>query len=247
MTMRRIFIFGAASAIAEATARRFAAGGSRFFLAARDRTQLEVLADDLRVRGAVQVATAAADALDFDRHRALVNAAFEALGGLDTALIAHGTLPDQKSCEESFEAARRAFEINALGVMSLLTHLANRFEAQRFGTIAVLGSVAGDRGRQSNYVYGAAKGAVSVFMQGLRNRLHRRGVHVLTIKPGWVITPMTAAFPKGILWASPQRIASGIYTAIENKQDVVYLPWFWSPIMRLIRALPEPAFKRLKL
>jgi decaprenylphospho-beta-D-erythro-pentofuranosid-2-ulose 2-reductase len=193
------------------------------------------------------VATAAADALDFDRHHALVNAAFEALGGLDTALIAHGTLPDQKSCEESFEAARRAFEINALGVMSLLTHFANRFEAQGFGTIAVLGSVAGDRGRQSNYVYGAAKGAISVFMQGLRNRLHRRGVHVLTIKPGWVITPMTAAFRKGILWVNPQRIASGIYTAIENNQDVVYLPWFWSPIMRLIRTLPESIFKRLRL
>ncbi len=135
----------------------------------------------------------------------LVDAAFEALGGLDTALIAHGTLPDQKSCEESFEAAHRAFEINALGVMSLLTHLANRFEAQGFGTIAVLGSVAGDRGRQSNYVYGAAKGAISVFMQGLRNRLHRRGVHVLTIKPGWVITPMTAAFPKGILWSGSAK------------------------------------------
>jgi decaprenylphospho-beta-D-erythro-pentofuranosid-2-ulose 2-reductase len=245
--MRRIFIFGATSAIAEATARRFAVGGHRFFLAARDRSRLEALADDLRVRGAARVATAAADALDFDRHHALVNAAFEALGGLDTALIAHGTLPDQKSCEESFEAARRAFEINALGVMSLLTHFANRFEAQGFGTIAVLGSVAGDRGRQSNYVYGAAKGAISVFMQGLRNRLHRRGVHVLTIKPGWVITPMTAAFRKGILWVNPQRIASGIYTAIENNQDVVYLPWFWSPIMRLIRTLPESIFKRLRL
>jgi short-subunit dehydrogenase len=245
MTMRRIFIFGATSALAEATARRFAFSGTSFFLTARDRNKLEALADDLRVRGAAKVA--AADALDFDRHQALVNTAFEALGGLDTVLIAHGTLPDQESCEQSFEATRRAFEINALGVISLLTHVANRFEAQGFGTIAVLSSVAGDRGRQSNYVYGAAKGAVSVFMQGLRNRLHRRGVHVLTIKPGWVDTPMTAAFPKGILWASPQQIASGIYTAIENKKDVVYLPWFWSPIMRVIRTLPESIFKRLRL
>jgi decaprenylphospho-beta-D-erythro-pentofuranosid-2-ulose 2-reductase len=247
MTMRRIFIFGATSAIAEATARRFAGSGTSFFLAARDRDKLEALADDLRARGAATVATAVADALDFGRHQALVNAAFEALCGLDTVLIAHGTLPDQKSCEESFEAARRAFEVNALGVMSLLTHVANRFEAQGFGTIAVLGSVAGDRGRQSNYVYGAAKGAVSVFMQGLRNRLHRRGVHVLTIKPGLVDTPMTAAFRKGILWAIPHKIASGVYTAIENKKDVVYLPWFWSPIIRVIRTLPESIFKRLRL
>jgi decaprenylphospho-beta-D-erythro-pentofuranosid-2-ulose 2-reductase len=247
MTMRRIFIFGATSAIAEATARRFAVAGSSFFLVARDRNKLEALADDLRVRGAADVATAVADALDFDHHQALVNAAFEALSGLDTALIAHGTLPDQKSCEQSFETVRRAFEINALGVMSLLTHVANRFEAQGFGTIAVLGSVAGDRGRQSNYVYGAAKGAVSVFMQGLRNRLHRRGVHVLTIKPGWVDTPMTAAFRKGILWACPQKIAAGIYNAIENSKNVVYLPWFWSPIMRVIRTLPESIFNRLRL
>lgn len=245
--MRRIFIFGATSAIAEATARRFAVSGNSFFLAARDRNKLEALADDLRVRGAADVATAVADALDFDHHQALVNAAFEALSGLDTALVAHGTLPDQKSCEQSFETVRRAFEINALGVMSLLTHVANRFEAQGFGTIAVLGSVAGDRGRQSNYVYGAAKGAVSVFMQGLCNRLHRRGVHVLTIKPGWVDTPMTAAFRKGILWAGPQKIAAGIYAAIENNKNVVYLPWFWSPIMRVIRTLPESIFNRLRL
>jgi decaprenylphospho-beta-D-erythro-pentofuranosid-2-ulose 2-reductase len=247
MTMRRIFIFGATSAMAEATSRRFAETGSSFFLVARDSDKLAALADDLRVRGAAKVATAAADALDFDRHQALVNAAYEALSGLDTALIAHGTLPDQKFCEHSFEAARREFEINTLGAISLLTHVANRFEAQGFGTIAVLSSVAGDRGRRSNYVYGAAKGAVSVFMQGLRNRLHRRGVHVLTIKPGWVDTPMTAAFHKRILWASPQTIAAGIYTAIGNKKDVAYLPWFWSPIMRLIRTLPESIFKRLRL
>jgi len=245
--MRRIFIFGATSAIAEATARRFAVNGNSFFLTARDGNKLEALADDLRVRGATKAATAVADALDFDRHQDLVNAAVEALGGLDTVLIAHGTLPDQKSCEESFEATRRAFEINALGGMSLMTHVANRFEAQGFGTIAVLSSVAGDRGRQSNYAYGAAKGALSIFMQGLRSRLHRRGVHVLTIKPGWVNTPMTAAFRKGILWSSPQKIAAGIYTAIENKKDVVYLPWFWSPIMRVIRALPESIFKRMRL
>jgi decaprenylphospho-beta-D-erythro-pentofuranosid-2-ulose 2-reductase len=245
--MRRIFIFGATSAIAEATARLFAAGGNRFFLVARDKGKLEALADDLRVRGAEKVATAVADAFEYDRHQALVLAAFQNLGGLDTALIMHGTLSDQQYCEESFDAALRVFAINALGAMSVLTHIANQFEAQGFGTIAAISSVAGDRGRQSNYVYGASKGALSVFMQGLRNRLHRRGVHVLTIKPGLVDTPMTAAFRKGILWASPQKIASGIYAAIENKKDVVYLPWFWSPILRLIQMLPESIFKRLKL
>jgi decaprenylphospho-beta-D-erythro-pentofuranosid-2-ulose 2-reductase len=245
--MRRILIFGATSALAEATTRLFAMDGDSFFLVARDPAKLEAVADNLRVRGATQVATAAADALDFDRHQAVVDEAFEALGGLDTVLIAHGTLPDQKACEQSFETARREFEINALAVMSLLTHVANRFERQGFGTIAVIGSVAGDRGRQSNYVYGAAKGAVSIFMQGLRNRLHAHGVRVLTIKPGFVDTPMTEAFAKGILWARPQQVARGIYAAIEKKKDIVYLPWFWSPIMQVIRGLPEVIFKRLRL
>jgi decaprenylphospho-beta-D-erythro-pentofuranosid-2-ulose 2-reductase len=245
--VRRIFIFGATSAIAEATARRFAADGHSFFLAARDRDKLKALADDLRVRGAAKVTTAVADALEFGRHPALVQAANQDLGGLDTALIAHGILPDQKSCEESFEPVRQAFEINALGAMSVLTVVANQFETQGFGTIVVLESVAGDCGRQSNYVYGATKGALSVFTQGLRNRLYRRGVHVLTVKPGWVDTPMTAAFRKGVLWASPQAVASGIHTAIDNKKDIVYLPWFWSPIMRVVRMLPESIFKRLRL
>jgi len=245
--MRRILIFGATSALAEATARRFAQDGNRFFQVARDRVKLEALIDDLRVRGAAQVEGCVADARDFDRHQALVDDAFEALNGLDTALIAHGTLPDQRGCEASFQAARREFEINALGVMSLLTHLANRFERQGFGTIAVISSVAGDRGRQSNYVYGASKGAVSIFMQGLRNRLHSRGVRVLTIKPGFVDTPMTSAFDKGPLWVRPDNVAKGIYDAIEKNRDVVYLPWFWSPIMGVIRALPEAIFKRLRL
>jgi decaprenylphospho-beta-D-erythro-pentofuranosid-2-ulose 2-reductase len=245
--MRRILIFGACSALAQATARRFAADGDSFFLVARDRGKLEAVIDDLRVRGAAQAEGSVADARDFDRHQAVVDDALEALNGLDIALIAHGTLTDQRGCEKSFEAARREFEINALAVISLLTHLANRFERQGFGTIAVISSVAGDRGRQSNYVYGASKGAVSIFMQGLRNRLHSRGIHVLTVKPGFVDTPMTSAFTKGILWARPMQVAQGIYEAIEKKRDVVYLPWFWSPIMRVIRALPEARFKRLRL
>ena len=245
--MRKFFIFGATSAMAEAAARRFAAEGDGFFLVARDGGKLQAVAADLRVRGAAQVATAIADAGEFDRHLPLVEEAYRQLGGLDTVLIAHGTLADQKACEQSFETTRMQFEINALGVISLLTHLANRFEQQGFGTISVVSSVAGDRGRQSNYVYGAAKAAVSIFLQGLRNRLHRAGVHVLTIKPGFVDTPMTAGFRKGFLWVKPQSVADGIYAAIRKKKNVVYLPWFWSPILWLIRIVPEAVFKRLRL
>lgn len=244
---RKIFIFGATSAIAEATARLFATDGCSLFLVARDPDKLKVSAEDLRVRGAAQVMTATANALDFDRHQTLVNSAFEALNGLDTVLIAHGTLSDQDCCERSFDQVRREFEINAMGVLSLLTHAANRFEGQGFGTLCVISSVAGDRGRQSNYVYGAAKGAVSIFLQGLRNRLHSKGVRVLTVKPGFVDTPMTVSLPKNRLWSLPDQIAKGIHKAVTDKKDIVYLPWFWSPVMLVIRWIPETLFKRMRL
>ncbi len=247
MIKRKIFIFGATSAIAEATARLFAADRASFFLAARDPEKLKVTADDLRIRGAAQVMTARADAHDFDRHQALIDEAFAVLNGLDTVLIAHGSLPDQKCCEQSFDQVRREFEINAMAVLSLLTHAANILEGQGFGTLCVISSVAGDRGRKSNYVYGAAKGAVSIFLQGLRNRLHSKGVQVVTVKPGFVDTPMTAALPKSRLWATPDQVARGVYKAVINKKDVAYLPWFWSPVMCVIRGIPETLFKRLRL
>jgi hypothetical protein len=245
--MRRVLIVGATSAIAEATARRFAQRGDALFLAARGVERLQAIADDLRVRAAAQVEAAAFDATDFASHAALVDQAEAALGGLDLVLIAHGTLPDQQACEAAFDQALRELQVNALSVMSLLTHVANRFERQRRGTIAVISSVAGDRGRQSNYVYGSAKAAVSTFLGGLRNRLQPAGVHVLTIKPGFVDTPMTRDYPKGLLWASPETIARGVEKAIDRRKDVVYLPWFWRPVMRLIREIPEPIFKKLRL
>jgi hypothetical protein len=242
-----VLIVGATSAIAEATARRFAQRGDALFLAARSVERLQAIADDLRVRSAATVETAAFDASDFASHAALVDQAEAALGGLDLVLIAHGTLPDQKTCEASFDQALRELQVNALSVMSLLTAVANRFEQQGRGATAVISSVAGDRGRQSNYVYGSAKAAVTAFLGGLRNRLQPAGVHVLTIKPGFVDTPMTRDFPKGALWASPAAIARGIEKAIDQRKDVVYLPWFWRPVMRLIREIPEPIFKKLRL
>jgi hypothetical protein len=245
--MRKILIVGATSAIATATARRFARDGDRLYLAARNPGRLAVIASDLMIRGATQVETQVMDANDMAQHEELILRAESALGGLDTVLIAHGTLPDQQACELSFDIALQEIQNNCLSVLSLLTHIANRFEAQKHGTIAVISSVAGDRGRQSNYVYGTAKAAVSTFLQGLRGRLYRSGVHVVTIKPGFVDTPMTATFKKGILWASPETIANGIYRAIAKRQDVGYLPFFWAFVMWGIRAIPERIFKRLLL
>ena len=245
--MQKILIIGATSAIAEATARRWAARGAALFLVGRKAERLEQIAADLRVRGAASVAFHALDACARDAHETMLCAAEQAMGGLDVALIAHGSLPDQKACEASVELTFQEIDTNALSVIALLTRLATRFEAQGHGSLAVISSVAGDRGRQSNYVYGAAKGMLTLFLQGLRNRLAKKGMHVLTVKPGFVDTPMTASFKKGALWASPDAIAQGIVGAIDKKRDVVYLPGFWWLIMTLIRHIPERIFKKLSL
>jgi decaprenylphospho-beta-D-erythro-pentofuranosid-2-ulose 2-reductase len=246
--MRKVLIVGATSAIAQATARRFAARGDRLFLAARNAERLDAVRQDMAVRGDAPVGTMTLDATDRGRHAALLDAAEQAMGGLDTVLIAHGVLSDQKACEASVERTLADIDANALSVVALLTLVANRLESRRAGTIAVISSVAGDRGRKSNYVYGAAKGMVSLFLQGLRNRLSDAGVNVVTVKPGFVDTPMTAGLPKGgPLWAKPDTIAAGIVDAIDKGRDVVYLPWFWRIIMLIIRLIPERVFKRLSL
>ena len=191
------------------------------------------------------------ESLDLDRldqHPALLDRAAQALGGIDIALLAHGTLPDQVACQQSVAMMLAAIHTNALSVISLATLLANAFEARGQGVLVAIGSVAGDRGRQSNYVYGAAKGMVGLFLQGLRNRLNGKGIQIITVKPGFVDTPMTAAFEKkGLLWAQPDQIAKGIVAAVEHRRDVVYLPWFWRWIMAVIRHIPEGVFKRMKL
>ena len=239
-------IVGASSAIAEATARLFAADGDRMFLVGRDSDKLEAVADDLRVRGAAQVTTAILDVTDDDQHAGVLEQAIAEMDGLDTVLIAHGMMPDQLQTEQSVDAARAVLETNLFSVVSLLTLVANYMEQQHEGLIAVISSVAGDRGRKSNYTYGASKAAVSAFLQGLRNRLQAVGVHVVTIKPGYVDTPMTARFAdKNFLYAQPAKIAKGIRRAIDRKRNVVYLPSFWRPIMFVARALPESVFKRL--
>jgi hypothetical protein len=240
-------IIGATSAIAEATARHFARDGDRLFLVARNPDRLSAVAADLKSRGASQVESFVMDANDTNQHEALMAQADAALGGLDTVLIAHGTLSDQKACEASYGATLTELQTNCLSVISLLTHVANLFEKQHKGTIAVISSVAGDRGRQSNYVYGTAKAAVTTFLQGLRGRLHRSGVNVITIKPGFVDTPMTAEFKKGPLWASPEQIGKGIYRAMARRKETVYLPAFWIIIMTIIRVIPEGIFKRLTI
>jgi len=244
--MQKILIIGATSAIAEAAARRWAARGDQLFLAGRNAQRLEAIAADLRVRGAGQVTVGVLDCNDFERHAPLLDQAEQALGGLDLALIAHGTLPDQQQVQDSVALSQQELRGNGLSVIALCTLLAPRFERRRAGAIAVISSVAGDRGRASNYVYGAAKAMVSAYLSGLRQRLWRSGVQVLTIKPGFVDTPMTREFPKGPLWASADTVAAGIVRALDRRDTVVYLPGFWRLIMWIIRSVPERVFVKMK-
>jgi len=239
-------IVGATSAIAEAYARRLASRGSRLCLVGRDAARLEVIAADLRVRGAEEVDVQTLDLNDDASQGAVLDAAWNALQQrVDVVLVAHGTLPSQERCETEPEYAMAQFATNGTSTISLLTRLAPRMQAG--GTLAVISSVAGDRGRASNYLYGSAKAAVTAFTSGLRQRYAKEGVNVLTIKPGFVDTPMTKDFKKGALWAKPEGIAAGIDRAIAGRKSVAYLPWFWWGIMAIIKSIPEFVFRRIKL
>lgn len=244
---RKMLIIGATSSIAQATAKIFALENTEFFLVARNLEKLQSVAQDLKVRGATKCEIFSADLNDFAQHQIIVDKAYQALGGLDTVLIAHGTLSGQKVCQADYKNFENEFKTNFLSVCSLLIPLANKFEEQKHGDIAVISSVAGDRGRQSNYAYGSAKAALNSYLSGLRNRLSAANVNVLTIKPGFVDTPMTAEFKKSPIWAKPESIAQGIHKAINQKKSVVYLPWFWQWIMLIIKHIPEVIFKRMKL
>ena len=247
MTLARVVVFGATSAIAQAVARRLAARGARLHLVGRDPEKLEAVRADLAARGAAAVTTSIADLDQLARHRALVDEAERALGTIEAALVAQGTLSHQGECEADFDRTAAEWLTNFIAPACLAAELANRMEARGAGTIAVIGSVAGDRGRRTNYVYGTAKGALAIFLQGLRGRLYAKGVKVVTLKPGFVDTPMTAAFRKGLLWASPDQVAAGIVRAMERGTPEVYLPWFWRPIMFILRHVPERIFVKLKI
>jgi decaprenylphospho-beta-D-erythro-pentofuranosid-2-ulose 2-reductase len=161
--------------------------------------------------------------------------------------LAHGVLGDQAEAEKNYAAAEAILRTNFLSAVSLVTWLANYFESERRGAIAVISSVAGDRGRKSNYVYGASKGGLDIFLDGVRNRIDRAGVHVLTIKPGFVATPMTAHLPKNALFAEPARVAKHIVRAIEKRKDVAYVPPFWALIMLVVRNIPRRIFKKMNM
>lgn len=242
-----ILVLGATSSIAQAWMRLLAPQGVSFFLVARNAVHLDSVAKDLVTRGAEAVHMETADLDHTTGHVALLERAATALGNLDCAFIAHGVLGDQAAGEKDFAVASASLQTNFLSTVSLVTWLANYFAAQYHGRLIVISSVAGDRGRKSNYIYGAAKAGLNAFLAGVRNRLDREGVQVLTVRPGFVATPMTAHLPQGPLFATPDDVAQDIQRAIEHRRDVLYTPWFWRWIMALIRIIPEWKFKKMDL
>jgi len=245
--MKRILIIGATSAIAEHCARIWAAEGDALHLVARNEQHVQLIASDLKVRGDSEVTTYVTDLNNMDKHEKLLDVADAALGGVDIVLIAHGTLSNQKSCELSVHETLAEIQTNALSTISLLTLIANRFEAKKSGTICVISSVAGDRGRASNYVYGSAKAMVTAFTSGLRQRLYKSNVSVVTIKPGFVDTPMTTGFKKGVLWAKPTTVAVSIVKAIDKNKSELYAPAFWLVLIAVVKFIPEQIFRRISL
>lgn len=243
---KRVAIFGATSAIAQSFARRYAGEGARFVLIGRTPDRLEAVASDLRVRGAAEVTTVLADFSNPDC-RALCDAAKQELGAIDIALVAHGQLTDQPASESDSAKLRETFDVNFLSHAQLLLGLANILEAQGSGSLVAIGSAAGDRGKKSNYIYGSAKAGIAVLQQGLMARMRGKGVHVLLVKPGFVDTPMTAEFRKGLLWIGPDRAAASIVAAINAKRTTIYVPFFWRFIMLGLRALPDSVFVRIGL
>lgn len=247
----KIAIFGATSGIAQETARALISASKEnldFILLGRDAVKCDIVAKDLTVRGASDVTVLIQDLDDVDAMDELVTRMWQESSGLDIVLIAHGVLPDQTAIENSWEGISDAIKINALSPIAIMTAFAKNMEAQKHGKIVVISSVAGDRGRASNYVYGTAKGAVTLFAQGLRNRLSGSGVEVLTVKPGFVDTAMTAHLDKGgMLWADAEKVGTLIAKASLGNKDVLWAPWFWGPIMMVIRCIPERIFKKLSL
>ncbi len=241
--MQRVLILGATSAIATEVARIHAGRGDRLYLVGRNPDKL---ARTARACADTSVTCATADLARTEDGEALVREAVAALGGIDVALIAHGDLGDQLETERSFVAAEAVLRTNLLSVIALLVPLANRMEASRGGRIGVMTSVAGDRGRPRNYTYGTAKGALHIYLQGLRSRLHSAGVSVTTLKLGPVDTPMTRDHKKTALFGKPAPVATGIVRAMDARISEAYVPRFWGAIMPVVRSTPELLFQRLR-
>ncbi len=241
--MANVLIFGATSAIAQSVAKLYAARGDRLFVVGRNPAKLHGLVDALGERC---VGHMLADLDDTDANARRVDEALDRLGSIDIALVAHGLLGDQRETERTWESAEAVLRTNLLSVISLVIPLANALEHQGRGHLGVISSVAGERGRPRNYTYGAAKGALTLYLQGVRSRLWEAGVQVHTLKLGPVDTPMTRGHEKNALFAKADGVAAAIVSRLDGPGEEAYVPRYWAPIMGVVRTLPETIFQRLR-
>jgi len=244
-----VIILGATSGMARATANEFAKAGHALVLAAMEEGDNERIAADLRTRYEVEVTTVTFRADAFDTHPAFVETCIEKAGGApDGVVLCFGYMTEQADAEKDFALARRTIDVCYTGAVSVLEAFAVHFQERKAGFIAAISSVAGDRGRQSNYIYGSAKAGLTAYLAGLRNRMFHHGVQVTTIKPGFVDTAMTHGLDlPPLLTASPEQAGRAIYRAIVKKRDTTHVLWFWKYIMLIIRSIPEPIFKRMTM
>lgn len=246
--MKTILVLGATSTIAKETVRKLAAENRNLILTGRRVNELKSLQQDLQIRYRIKVSVKPFDALAFDTHAAFFSETIEESDGIDGVVLMYGAMADQKEAEQSFGVSRNMIDVNYTSAVSILNIAANYFEEKRSGFICAVSSVAGDRGRKSNYIYGSTKAGLNVYMEGLRNRLHAAGVDVITIKPGMVDTKMTyGVVDDSPLLASPVKVAADIAKGIAKHREVVYTPWFWFFIILIIKIIPEKIFKRTNL
>ena len=245
--MKRILIVGATSAIAKVTAKRYAKDGANLFLVSKTEAKLRDLAAELEGDGAEKVGFYELDVVQFNKHHEMFDRARGFLGGFDLVFLAHGDLPDQEVIATNPSQTVQCINVNGVSVVSLATIAAGFFEKSGSGCLAVISSVAGERGKSSNYAYGSAKAMVTTFLQGLRNRLDRKGIKVITILPGPVDTPMTEGMEKTKHFVDAESVGNGIYDAINKGKDVVYLPGKWKYMMMGVRMIPESKFKGMDL
>ncbi len=243
-----VVILGAGSGIGRAMAGELAARGSHLILAGRCLEELERVAGDCRLRFGADARALSFDALAFDEHAAFFQRCCECFGdGLDGIVLCHGEMPAEDRARADVAVARRMIDVNYTSAVSILERAASYLADRGRGWICAVGSVAGDRGRPSNYLYGSSKAALGTYLAGLRARMAKSGVVVVTVKPGFVDTGMTYGLPGLFLVASAARVARDALRGVGRDRAVVYTPWFWAIIMLPIRLLPDRIFKRLEL
>jgi short-subunit dehydrogenase len=243
--MKNFLVLGASSLIVQKTLELLAKPDVKFYLVGRNEAKLNIVKAHLESVGQSSVFIETADLMNFDAYKQIFSNSLQAMGYVDCLFVGYGILPNQQELEQDITKIIENFNVNALGVILFASLVANYFEARNYGSIVVISSVAGDRGRRNNYFYGSAKAALTVFLQGLRHRFAKKNIKVITIKPGLVDTPMTAHLEKNLLYSNAEKVAKDIFFAISRNKEIVYTPWFWRYIMMVIKLLPEKIFKRL--